>query len=62
MAFWHDIDYWLGGYCYEFVNAEDLIRYLTEQDFDLSVVCSVTPSRGVIGTGCGEWVFRKTGA
>lgn len=62
MAFWHDIDYWLGAYCYEFVNAEDLIRYLTEQDFDLSVVYSVTYRRGVIGTGCGEWVFRKTGA
>lgn len=60
MSFWRDADDWLGGYPYDSVNSGELIRRMEKQGGELERSFNTTPRSGLFGTGCGEWVFRKT--
>ena len=60
MSFYHDVDDWLGGYPYESVNNNELIRFMQKRNFTLINKFGTKPSIGIFGTGCGEWVFKKT--
>ncbi len=60
MNFMHDIDDWLGGYPYESVQHEEIVKYMRERGFVLEKSFNTKRPIGVFGSGCGEWVFRKT--
>lgn len=58
MSFIHDVDDWLGGYPYESITQEELTDYLGS-DFKLEKSFNIKRPLGLLGTGCGEWVFVK---
>jgi 2-polyprenyl-6-hydroxyphenyl methylase/3-demethylubiquinone-9 3-methyltransferase len=60
MSWSHDIRDWVGGYPYESVNSEELIRYVERRGFTLERSFDTVPGTGLFGTGCGEWTFRRT--
>ena len=60
MNFFTDIRDWLGGYPYESADDEDIHAFMTARGFSLLRKFNTTPGRGILGTGCGEWVYQKT--
>jgi 2-polyprenyl-3-methyl-5-hydroxy-6-metoxy-1,4-benzoquinol methylase len=51
---WYDIIDWVGGYPYEFAKPEEIFDFYRARGYELTrMVC------GNVGTGCGEFVFRK---
>lgn len=59
MDFRTDLRDWLGGYPYESVADGDLHRFLAARGFTLVRKNNVRPGIGLLGTACGEWVYRK---
>ncbi len=59
MSFMTDIRDWLGGYPYESVSDTELVNKLQGMGFQLMTQKNTTPSLGLFGSGCGEWVFMK---
>lgn len=56
MSWSHDVHDWLGGYPYESAAAEDVRSRLSKLGFSLLREFVHTPTRGVMGTGCDEFV------
>jgi 2-polyprenyl-6-hydroxyphenyl methylase/3-demethylubiquinone-9 3-methyltransferase len=56
MDFGYDVVDWIGGYPYEYASIEDIVRYVTGLGFQVE---RVIPAQ--VGTGCNEFVFRRTG-
>lgn len=61
MSFMVDVKDWLGGYPYESVREEELIRDMEEAGFEMVNSRNTKAGLGLFGTGCGEWVFRRRG-
>lgn len=61
MNFFTDIRDWLGGYPYESIDDAELHQFLLDQGFSLVRKFNTQPGRGLLGTGCGEWVYQKQG-
>lgn len=61
MDFFHDVHDWLGGWPYESISPSDMRQIVIPLGF--SEVRSKTKrySLGVFGSGCDEYVFRRTG-
>lgn len=60
MSFLHDVDDWLGGYPYESVRNEEVISFMASRGFELIECFNVKTPIGLFGSGCGEWVFRRS--
>lgn len=60
MSWIHDIRDWVGGYPYESVDSEELVRYVERRGFRLERSYDTVPRTGLFGTSCGEWTFRRT--
>lgn len=60
MSWWHDRVDWLGGWPYESASAEEIIAFMKERGFELEHSQNTAPPIGLLGTGCGEYVFKKT--
>jgi 2-polyprenyl-6-hydroxyphenyl methylase/3-demethylubiquinone-9 3-methyltransferase len=58
----NDIHDWLGGYPYESACADYIRGFVTKMGFSLIRENVRTPTSGLLGTGCDEFVFRRTGA
>ncbi len=55
----HDMEDWLGGYPYESTTYEEVGRFLTQRGFEV-VKSKVWPRRlGLLGSGCGEYLFHR---
>lgn len=58
----HDIHDWLGGYPYESSTPAETRDFVTKLGFEPVVIGDLHPGRGLFGTGCAEYVFRKKAA
>jgi 2-polyprenyl-6-hydroxyphenyl methylase/3-demethylubiquinone-9 3-methyltransferase len=61
MEFSTDMHDWLGGYPYESARYDELAGFLRARGLDEVRAFPFPPSLGIVGTGCHELVFRKTG-
>lgn len=61
MSFRHDVHDWLGGYPYESSSVQETNEFVSRLGFTLLKANSLRPGRGVFGTGCAEYVYRKNG-
>jgi len=61
MSFMHDVHDWLGGYPYESAAPAEIRAFLADLGFEL-VRERLLPAnaRGVLGSGCDEYVFRRS--
>jgi SAM-dependent methyltransferase len=59
MSFETDVRDWLGGYPYESISPDEVARLADELGFDPVRSFCGRPDRGVFGTGCDEYVFRR---
>jgi len=59
MDFRTDVRDWLGGFPYESVADAELHRFLAARGFTLVRKNNTRPGIGLLGTACGEWVYRK---
>jgi 2-polyprenyl-6-hydroxyphenyl methylase/3-demethylubiquinone-9 3-methyltransferase len=59
MSFYHDVHDWLGGFPYESSTPEETRRFVSELGFEPLHSRELVPGRGVFGTGCAEYVFRR---
>lgn len=61
---WHtDVEDWLGGYPYESVRPADLRAFLADRGFEeVRAFVTELPEGfwGILGSGCDEFVFRKS--
>jgi 2-polyprenyl-6-hydroxyphenyl methylase/3-demethylubiquinone-9 3-methyltransferase len=55
MDFGYDVVDWIGGYPYEYASIDEIVRHVTGLGFQVE---RVIPAQ--VGTGCNEFVFRKT--
>lgn len=61
MAWRTDVKDWLGGYPYESISEGEMLNLASELGFSpVRRFCS-KPGFGLFGTGCDEYVFRKSG-
>lgn len=63
MSYDHDVRDWLGGYPYETVARDDLVRFMSDRGLVLEREFVKAQSRvplGIAGSGCDEFVFRWT--
>jgi hypothetical protein len=60
MKWIYDVRDWLGGYPYESISAQDLIDKFSELGFTLEIEFSSDPGLGLLGSGCDEFLFRKS--
>jgi 2-polyprenyl-6-hydroxyphenyl methylase/3-demethylubiquinone-9 3-methyltransferase len=58
MDFYHDVHDWLGGYPYETALASEVDQRLTALGFKAERVFAGPRSRGILGSGCDEYVYR----
>lgn len=60
MDLYHDAVDWLGGYPYQSAAPEDMPQ-LVGTDFELAKDFNTRPApvRGILGTGCAEYVYRR---
>jgi 2-polyprenyl-3-methyl-5-hydroxy-6-metoxy-1,4-benzoquinol methylase len=57
----HDVHDWLGGYPYESTSEKALTDFLSKLGFALEMNNPVrVHAWGILGTGCSEYVYRKT--
>ena len=61
MSFFHDVHDWLGGYPYESSTPDETRQFVCELGFEPLHTREVVPGRGLFGTGCAEYVFRRKG-
>jgi cyclopropane fatty-acyl-phospholipid synthase-like methyltransferase len=59
MHFSHDVHDWLGGFPYETAEADELIARVGANGFTLQRSFLIPRTRGLLGTGCNELVFRR---
>jgi 2-polyprenyl-6-hydroxyphenyl methylase/3-demethylubiquinone-9 3-methyltransferase len=61
MSWWHDRIDWVGGYPYESASPDEVIRFLGDRSFTVEMLFGVPrkPPRGLLGSGCVEYVFRR---
>jgi SAM-dependent methyltransferase len=59
MNFSNDVHDWLGGYPYETARADDLIARVCAQGFTEVHSFPIPRTRGLLGTGCNEFVFVR---
>ncbi|CAN7220441.1 class I SAM-dependent methyltransferase [Devosia sp. LjRoot16] len=58
MDWFHDARDWLGGYPYESASPET-VSTLVGTDFELTRSFNTKAGRGILGSGCAEYVFRR---
>jgi 2-polyprenyl-6-hydroxyphenyl methylase/3-demethylubiquinone-9 3-methyltransferase len=58
MDWFHDARDWLGGFPYESASPEQ-VAALVGSDFELMQSFNTRAGSGVVGSGCGEYVFRR---
>jgi 2-polyprenyl-6-hydroxyphenyl methylase/3-demethylubiquinone-9 3-methyltransferase len=62
MEFGHGVHDWMGGYPYESIRPIEVAKEMKRLGFEL-VRDKVQPySTGLFGSGCDEYVYRRTGA
>lgn len=61
MEFLHDVHDWLGGYPYESISPPEVDRLLREHGFALVRRFTRPGLTAVLGSGCDEYVYQKTG-
>jgi 2-polyprenyl-3-methyl-5-hydroxy-6-metoxy-1,4-benzoquinol methylase len=62
MDYEHDVHDWLGGYPYESIRPSEVATEMSKLGFE-HVRSKVQPySTGLFGSGCDEYVYRRTGA
>jgi len=59
MNFSHDAHDWLGGYPYETASATELHDRICAMGFTEERSFRLPITRGLFGSGCHEFVFRK---
>lgn len=59
MDFYHDVHDWLGGYPYETALAPEVERKMSDLVFWPERVFAGPMMRGLLGSGCDEYVYRK---
>lgn len=59
MHFSHNIHDWLGGFPYETAEANELIGRVGANGFTLQRSFLIPRTRGLLGPGCNEFVFRR---
>ena len=59
MDFDHDIHDWLGGHPYETALAPDVERKMATLGFKPERVFASPMTRGLLGSGCDEYVYRR---
>lgn len=62
MNWHHDVHDWLGGYPYESASPGDVACRLAELGFALERRFGTIARFGLFGTGCVEYVFRRSGS
>lgn len=56
----HDARDWLGGYPYESATSTEILLAVTQGgNFSNIALRGTEPRRGLLGTGCGEYVFQR---
>jgi 2-polyprenyl-3-methyl-5-hydroxy-6-metoxy-1,4-benzoquinol methylase len=60
MNFHNDVHDWLGGYPYESATPAEVLSRLTAGGFELVSQNSLPAGLGLLGTGCAEYVFRRS--
>ena len=60
MSYWHDVHDWLGGYPYESSSPGETSDFVCGLGFEPVRTRPLPSGIGVFGTGCAEYVFRKT--
>lgn len=60
MNFDHDVHDWLGGYPYESASAAEVAANMESLGFTHVRSSLLPPSLGVFGSGCNEYVYRRT--
>ena len=58
MSWIHDCIDWLGGYPYESASAAEITRFVENRGGKLEKSIGTTPSIGLLGAGCAEYLFR----
>ena len=61
MDYRHDVHDWLGGYPYESILATELGPRLESLGFKPVRVFAGDMTRGLLGSGCDEYVYRRSG-
>ena len=59
MNFYHDVHDWLGGHPYETALASEVERRMSDLAFRPERVFAGPMMRGLLGSGCDEYVYRK---
>jgi len=59
MDFYHDVHDWLGGYPYETALAAEVERRMTALGFEAERIFAQPMTRGLLGSGCDEYVYRR---
>ena len=60
MDFYHDVHDWLGGYPYETALAPEVEARMAALGFTAERVFALPMTRGVLGSGCDEYVYRRS--
>ena len=61
MDYWHDLHDWLGGYPYESILSPEVNRQMRELGLEKVKEISLPLGRGILGSGCDEYVYRAVG-
>lgn len=59
MNYFTDVHDWLGGYPYESAKPSELVKFVESLGFSPFIERPLPPSRGIVGSGCGEFTFEK---
>jgi 2-polyprenyl-6-hydroxyphenyl methylase/3-demethylubiquinone-9 3-methyltransferase len=59
MDFRHDVHDWLGGFPYESTLSPEVESKLRSLGFMAQRVLALPMGRGMLGSGCDEYVYRK---
>jgi SAM-dependent methyltransferase len=59
MDFYHDVHDWLGGYPYETAAPSEIAHTMAALDFTAETIFAQPRARGLLGSGCDEYVYRK---
>ena len=59
MSWYHDRIDWLGGYPYESASAAAVREFMSTRGATLERSFDTASRLAPLGTGCGEYVFRK---
>ncbi len=60
MNFHNDVHDWLGGYPYESATPQEVQSKVCAMGFERVADYPLAPGLGLFGTGCAEYVFRRT--